>query len=235
MSGFKILNFFWGGAVTSRRADLTQKIAAEVAGWPPLRMHQYATQALKVINYSLATNPMIFPLAFRVRRSVAKRGKVNDIFAISRIETRSLDETILSRPSPSAVAEWNRKFGEIAKVNAHRRSIAAIYDETFRPISVSSETDDAVRASSSFVNYPIVVGRAHRDRIYRESLRRGFDVGLSLYSNVHEMAPYAAIEGRSTNVSDLIRSIITLPTHVRITPDYARQLAFAVAELLPRE
>jgi dTDP-4-amino-4,6-dideoxygalactose transaminase len=89
-----------------------------------------------------------------------------------------------------------------------------------------------VRATSSFYQYPIIVRPQSRGEVYREMLRRGFDVGLMLYPNVHETQAYAMIEGRSSNVSTLTRSMITLPTHVRVTNSYAKRLAACVADVL---
>jgi perosamine synthetase len=232
LSGFKILNFIWGGFIATKDAEQFRTISKEVASWPRLHARQYLTMGLEVFKYKVLTNPMVFPLAFGVRSRLVQKGEIKNIIPRALIETRSLDETILSRPSVSALAEWNRKFGEIPVINAHRRAIAAIYDKTFRNISVSAETDDAVRATSSFWHYPIIVGADKREHIYREVLRRGFDVGLMLYPNVHETEPYAMIEGRSSNVSILARSMITLPTHVRVTASYAERLAACVADVL---
>ena len=232
LSGFKILNFIWGGFIATKDAEQFSAISKEMAPWPRLRARQYLKMGLEVAKYNVLTNPLVFPLAFGVRSRLVQKGEVKNIIPRALIETRSLDETILSRPSTGAFAEWNRKFGEIAKINAHRRAIAAIYDKTFRTISVSAETDDAVRATSSFWHYPIVVGADYREHVYREVLRRGFDVGLMLYPNVHESEPYAMIEGRSSNVSILARSMITLPTHVRVTASYAEDLVACVADVL---
>jgi len=232
LSGFKILNFIWGGFIATKDAEQFRTISKEVASWPRLHARQYLTMGLEVFKYKVLTNPMVFPLAFGVRSRLVQKGEIKNIIPRALIETRSLDETILSRPSVSALAEWNRKFGEIPVINAHRRAIAAIYDKTFRNISVSAETDDAVRATSSFWHYPIIVSVDKREHVYREVLRRGFDVGLMLYPNVHETEPYATIEGRSSNVSILARSMITLPTHVRVTASYAERLAACVADVL---
>jgi dTDP-4-amino-4,6-dideoxygalactose transaminase len=77
-------------------------------------------------------------------------------------------------------------------------------------------------------------GGIRRDQVYRDILNRGFDVGLSLYPNVHETEGYTSIEGRTTNVSMLARSVLTLPTHTRVTPTYADELAVAVRKVLGR-
>lgn len=232
LSGFKILNFIWGGFIATKDAEQFRTISKEVASWPRLRARQYLPMALEVVRYNLLTNPVVFPLAFRVRSRLVQKGEIKNIIPRALVETRSIDETILSRPSVSAIAEWNRKFGEIADINAHRRAIAAIYDRSFRSISVSAETDEAVRATSSFYQYPIIVGSQRREHVYREMLRRGFDVGLMLYPNVHETEAYTNIEGRSSNVSILTRSMITLPTHVRVTASYAERLSACLANVL---
>jgi hypothetical protein len=197
-------------------------------------MSQYLKQAIKVGRYSLATSSIAFPLLFPVRRRMIESGEDNDIFPLSRIETTEVDETITSRPSVSAFAEWNYKFDTIADIIAHRRAIASVYDEYFREISVSAETKNDKRMESAFVNYPIVVAPQKRGSIYREILRRGFHVGLSLYPNAHEMKHFSNIPGRSSNISSLVRSIITLPTHRRITTAYADRLATCVSQVLAR-
>src|SRR5207244_1760056 len=117
---------------------------------------------------------------------------------------------------------------------AHRRAIASVYDKYLREMSVSAETSEDNRRESAFVNYPIAVAPEKRGSIYREVLRRGFHVGLSLYPNAHEMKHFSAIPGRSSNISTLVRSIITLPTHRRITIAYAEQLAMCVSKVLAR-
>jgi perosamine synthetase len=233
-SGFKIFNFFWGGMIAGSSSTLFDNMEAEVSRWPRLRMPQYFKQVIKVGRYGIATSSIAFPLLFPVRRKMIESGEDNDIFPLSRIETTTIDETITSRPSISAFAEWNYKFDTISDIIAHRRAIASVYDNYFKKICVSAETRDDKRMESGFVNYPIVVAPQKRGSVYREILRRGFHVGLSLYPNAHEMKNFADIPGRSSNVSSLVRSIITLPTHRRITIDYADRLAACVSEVVAR-
>ena len=231
-SGYKIMNFFWGGLVALPTREAGLALGAEISGWPRLTIRDYRKQAFKVIRYAAATSGTLFPLVFRLRRPLIARGGIVDVLPVTRVETHSLDSTITSRPSLAALYEWDRKFDTIETIIAHRRSIAQIYDTAFLAISVSAETDESVRRESGFVNYPIVVGAARRNDVYKEVVRRGFDVGLSLYPNVQETDTFTQIEGRTDNVSTLVRSIITLPTHPRITADYARALTACVAEVL---
>jgi len=233
-SGFKILNYLWGGIVAVRDDDILAAISAEVSGWNRLKLTQYRTQATKVLEYAAGTSSVLFPLVFHVRRALLSSRKIEDILPPSRVETVSLDETIRSRPSLAALDEWIRKLPSIDDIVKRRRSIAKVYDRHLRDICVSPETSDVIRTESAFVNYPIVVGQKGRDRVYREVLDSGFDIGLSLYPNVHETENYTSIEGSSTNVSMLVRSVLTLPTHPKVTPAYAEELAVTVRKVLAR-
>jgi dTDP-4-amino-4,6-dideoxygalactose transaminase len=89
-----------------------------------------------------------------------------------------------------------------------------------------------LRAESAFVNYPIVVGQDRRNDLYRAALCDGFDIGLSLYPDVQEMQSFTSIPGRTTNVANLVRSIVSLPTHPRVTPEYADELSAYVSRYL---
>jgi perosamine synthetase len=231
-SGFKTLNYLWGGIVAIRDYDMFAAINAEVSQWDRLTLTQYREQTIKILQYAAATNSILFPLVFLLKRALLSSRKIEDILPLSRLETISLDQTIRSRPSLAAIDEWIRKLPTIDDIVRHRRSVAEVYDRHFRDICVSPETADAIRSESAFVNYPIVVGQERRDQVYRDILTRGFDVGLSLYPNVHETEGYTSIEGRTTNVSMLVRSVLTLPTHTRVTLAYADQLAVAVRKAL---
>jgi perosamine synthetase len=233
-SGFKTLNYLWGGIVAIRDDDILAAINAEVSRWDRLKLAQYRKQAMNILQYAAATSSRLFPLVFQLRRAFLSSRKIEDILPLSRLETLSLDQTIRSRPSLAALDEWIRKLPRIDDIVMHRRSIAEVYDRHFRDICVSPETADAIRSESAFVNYPIVVGQQRRDHVYRDILNRGFDVGLSLYPNVHETEGYTSIEGRTTNVSMLVRSALSLPTHTRVTPEYADELAVAVRKVLGR-
>jgi perosamine synthetase len=232
-SAFKTLNFYWGGAVVASH-DEGEAIASEVAEWPRLSFRQYLPQIKKVCLFAAATSRMLFPLVYGLRRRIIASGEIVDIYPVSRIETTHLDATIRSRPALAATSEWNRKFGEAADIISHRRQIAAIYDRHFRDINVSAETPEARRSESVFVNYPILVGLDRRDEIYRSALNHDFDVGLSLYPNVHEMEGFSKFRGQTTNVSRLVRSIISLPTHRRVTPEYAENLSVFLGRQLGR-
>ena len=233
LSGFKALNFLWGGAVTTRSHDLANRLAQEIDRWPPLRFGQYFAQMLKILKYDILTRPAVFSsLVFPMLKKRAMATGGQEILAMVRVESTSLDETILSRPTASALSEWNRKLDRVEGFLQHRRKIAAIYESTLAQHVVGKETPTEIRKSSCVVNYPVQVALERRDAVYRTLMAQGFDVGLSLYPNVHEMEGFEQIEGRSNNVARLVRSVISLPTHMRVSEEYATRLAAAVTSAI---
>ena len=231
-SGFKIMNFFWGGMISVNAKLILESIVDETSKWPRLSSRQYARHAWTITKFSVATSRLVFPILFQVRRFFIQHGTTQDIFPFTRVESKELDQTILTRPSLTAVSEWTEKLKSIEFILSHRRMVARVYDEVLHDIAVSRETNEEIRTTSSFMNYPIFVGSANRDRLYREVMARGFDIGLSLYPNAHETTSFTGIAGASENVSTLVRSILTLPTHWRIDPGYARKLATCVRRLI---
>ncbi len=120
----------------------------------------------------------MFPLAFLARRWQVAKGRIADIVPRVVVETETLDETICSRPALAAFAEWSRKFAGLGTINAHRRAIAAIYDRTLRPISVSPKPTRPSARVRPFCPTLSSSASPNREHVYREMLRRGFDIGL---------------------------------------------------------
>jgi perosamine synthetase len=231
LSGFKFLNYFWGGCVFSRHRPVVDALRRETERWSRLGRKDYLLPALRTMKYDFATRSPIFDLAvFPLLKLKRSSGAVN--LAPPRLESTAFEGSLLSLPSASALAEWNAKLDRLPGFLEHRRWIASIYDEHLREHMVSRETPGEIRDGSCFVNYPIYAGEKWRDRAYRNLLAAGYDVGVSLYPNCHEHSRFSAVPGKSDNVADLVRSVITLPTHPRVGERYARLLARAVAKEL---
>jgi perosamine synthetase len=237
MSGFKPLIYFWGGAITTSSLQIAGTISEEVKQWPELRVGQYASQILRTIRYDLSTRPLAFSsVTFPVLRKMALRlPDAAELLPSFRIDNKKLDRSLLSRPSSAAMHELQRKLRSVEFNIAHRRTIASVYNEILGDCMVSNDTHAQTRLGSCFVSYPIVVDPEDRTRIYKRILSQGWDVGLSSYPNVHEMKGFKEIPGRSRNVSNLVRSTLTLPTHPRITEEYASRLAHSVRKAVSIE
>jgi len=234
LSAFKIMNAYWGGALALPEGKLADDVKDEVETWSRLTLLQQRQQIVKVLKFAAATSPALFPLVFAARKNVIRFGKIVDIYPFSRIETPCLDDTIRSRPSAAALNEWVGKLPALSRVIAHRRAIAAIYDRHFRDINLSAETPEALRGESAFANYPIVVGIERRDEVYRSAVGANFDIGLAAYPNVQEMECFRSIPGDAKCLSKTVRSIVSLPTHARVSPAYAEKLCGFLKEHMRR-
>ena len=133
LSGFKTLNYIWGGAVTTRHQEIGDALRKEVETFPRLRVTQYRRHINAVLKYDLATRRAIFSLLTfpTMQERLQKGSDTVDHLAIKRIESTYLDETILSRPSLGALHELSRKIGRVPGNVDHARRIASIYDEAF--------------------------------------------------------------------------------------------------------
>jgi perosamine synthetase len=233
LSSFKFLNFIWGGVVSTHRDSLYSTFKDEVTQWPTLRRIDYWPAFRRTLLYDLSTRPKIYKfLTAKLLKYQQRRLDQPVALKSSRIESSFLDCTLTTRPHGVAFAEWNRKFEHVQTNLSYRRRIASIYSQHFADRMVSKEMDVAGITGSCFVNYPVVVSAALRDRIYKQLLLAGYDVGLSLYPNVHEHPRFKDLKGYSANISKLVRSVITLPTHPLVTVAYAEALSQKLLSLL---
>jgi perosamine synthetase len=232
LSSYKFLNYFWGGAIYCKDSNLQARVDEQVNSWSRLRAGDYRGQILRTLKYDLATRPLPYRwitaplLRFKQRRS----GEVQVIHQ-PRIESDQLDASLLSRPSAGALAEWGSKANQVKDKLAHRRRIAEIYHQRLGDLAVGRFSSDALE-SGCFVNYPIWVGAERRDRMYKSLILQGIDVGLSLYPNVHEHPKFSSLPGQSEQVSQLVRSVLSLPCHPRVSGVYAKKVADAVKNSL---
>jgi hypothetical protein len=58
-----------------------------------------------------------------------------------------------------------------------------------------------------------------------------YDIGRSLYPNVHRHPKFTSVSGASDNVDNMVASSIYLPTHFGVPDNYAE----AIAQRLSRE
>jgi dTDP-4-amino-4,6-dideoxygalactose transaminase len=232
LSSFKLLNYFWGGLITTRNVEIARAIAKIVEAWPRLAARDYAAPARTCIRYDLASSPplfnaLVFPLIRRtVRRSTAAKGLEH-----IRIETDALDRTLTSRPSLAAFVEWAPKLACIDNWVARRLSVAQIYRRRLGHRMVSAEAPEAVIVGSCFTNFPVIVPRERRGDIARAMMLAGYDIGRTLYPNVHRHPKFASIDGQSSNIDSMANSTIYLPTHFGVPDSYAE----AISERLEAE
>lgn len=235
LSGFKFLNYFWGGAVISKHKSMIQALELETREWQRLGRWDYLPQFLKTLKYDFATRHPFFEWAVFPLIKIRQRRSVDAVnLTPPRLETVVIDNTLQSFPSASALAEFSVKFPKLDQYFAHRKQIASIYDKYLFDHMISRETKQDIIQGSCFCNYPIYVGQEHRNMIYKEILLAGYDIGASLYPNCHEHRNFKTSCGKSDNVRNLVRSVITLPTHPRVDEQYAHVLGAVVSKALSK-
>jgi dTDP-4-amino-4,6-dideoxygalactose transaminase len=236
MSSFKSLNYFLGGAITTASDELSDAISREINQWPELRKTQYAAAMIRTALYDFATKPSVFSkVTFPIVKIKNEHHTDAELLPSCKIDSQTLDGSLLTRPPKAAMWELGRKLPFVEADIERRQAIASIYDKILGDRFVSNDTNSHVRLGSSFAHYPIFVHRDYRDIVYRRVLGCNYHIGLSPYPNIHEMQVFKDVPGQSTNISTLVRSELTLPTHRRITEEYALRLAYSVRDAIWRE
>ena len=142
-SSMKVLNFFWGGIVTTRNPEIAAWIRNIVNTWPRLALNAYSRQATTCIKFDLATRPTLFRhLVFPMLRKRTERNGAS-LAWMQRIESKYLDASLTSRPHFSAFAEWNRKFDQVDDWLDARRGIARLYHRQLGEFMTGSPVDEA--------------------------------------------------------------------------------------------
>jgi perosamine synthetase len=232
-SSFKLLNFFWGGMITTRDRQIAARVEAAVSQWPRLNARDYLAPARACLQYDLASRPPWFgSVVFPLLKNRLKRSPGAGVRENRRIETASLNPTLTSRPALAAFAEWWPKLGRIDEWLAHRRMIARIYRQRLGHHMVSADTPKEVLQGSCFVNFPVVVPRERCNEIIRSMMLAGYDVGRSLYQNSHRHPKFAQAGGQSDNVDRLVAGTLYLPTHFGASEAYAKAIAERLASEL---
>jgi dTDP-4-amino-4,6-dideoxygalactose transaminase len=230
LSSFKLVNYVWGGLITTRDPGIAQSIAATVETWPRLTARHYLAAAPACLKFDVASSPVvfrsvIFPLIrSRVQRSPAAKGLEH-----IRIETADIDPTLTSRPSLAAFAEWARKLASVDGWLTQRRRLAGIYRRRLSHRMVGADTPEAILAGSCFTNFPVIVPQDRCADIARAMILAGYDVGRSLYPNTHRHPKFTSVSGQSENINNMVASTIYLPTHFGVPDSYAEAIAECLA------
>ena len=233
-SSFKALNFFWGGALIVKNRELRSKVLGLRRGWRNLGASDYFQHILRTLRYDILTSRVLYPFFIKTISFLQKKSNQIDELSIPRIESKTIDKTLLTKPSDAAYYEWFSKLDRVLCDLEHRRKIASIYDEFLGVHRVSAETHKNIIKGSCFVNYPIFVQSGIRDMVYKELLTKGFHVGLSLYPNCANYKEFSKYGKKMDNIDNLIKSVITFPTHPRVTDKYAKSIAIEAINIIKR-
>lgn len=133
----------------------------------------------------------------------------------------------LHRMSPSAVTWLLKRWPTLADELAHRRAIAAIYEE-----QLPSDLRLAKPASAqpTYLRYPIHVDRP--DSLIEFLTQNHIYVGDTWYDAPIGPKKYLAQtnykSGSCPNAEDLVKHILNLPTHRHVTPEIATDICVKI-------
>jgi hypothetical protein len=166
--------------------------------WPRLGAREYLAPARACLKYDVSSRPLLFrSVVFPLIRSRVQRSPAGNALEHTRIETAEIDLTLTSRPSLAAFAEWARKLPSIDGWLAQRRHLAAIYRRRLGHRMVGADIPEAILAGSCFVNFPVIVPQDRGAEVARAMMLAGYDVGRSLYPNVHRHPKFRSVSGMS--------------------------------------
>ena len=224
-SAFKTLNYFYGGLIASEDDKFNDFVKREIIAYPRLTQSQYLGQALKTMIYALATNRFIFSKLTRriYSRSARRRVPIAHLKPAPTV-IGEIQDSCFSRPSAAAITELERKVENLVVDCNHRRKISKVYFELLSELVVGSNADVSDIEKGSCFNFPVFLGD-NRDSIYFDLLVEGYDVGRHMYDNCHSLPEMEAFSGSSKRIEKTRQGLLWLPTHPKITADYAKKIS----------
>jgi perosamine synthetase len=235
LSSFKLVNYFWGGLVTTRIPEIAQRLTQTINAWPRLGFRSYCKPVKACMRYDFLSRPMLFnSMTFPLIQIKVRKLSIAKSLEPIRIETAELNPTLTARPSFAAFAEWTPKLEKIDGWLARRRTIVGIYRKHLGSHMVAADTPAAVINGSCFVNFPVIAPTERRGEIAQTMMLAGYDVGLTLYPNAHRHPSFTSVKGQSQNIDRMVASTIYLPTHFGVSETYADAIAARLSEEINR-
>lgn len=229
-SSFKFLNYFWGGLLSFNKKY--EPSIARYRNWKPLSFFYYIPQILKTIKFQILTSNFIFKF-FTINFLRKNFNKKKFLDKIPKEGKFFLDSTYFSRLPEMAIKEIFRKIDNYKNNLRHRRKISLVYCKFLRNISVSKDNDLVKRISTGECSCYLILAKniKHRTFLRRELANINFDVGKFFYNNCAKILNFKNIAGSSKNLDSLIKRLIILPTHPKITEKYAELLSKNILKL----
>ena len=145
------------------------------------------------------------------------------------IKTTEINSSYFSVPSNAAVNELNFKISNYNKIVIHRRKISLNYYSFLKNISIPKQITTKDIIQSDCFNYLILCkSENHKNFLNNILIENNFDTGLHFYYNCKNFKKFANIYGKTSNLDNLIKRLLILPTHPRISIKYSTTLSQAI-------
>ena len=141
-----------------------------------------------------------------------------------------MDSSYFTTPSKLFYFEIKRKIHKHQVYLEHRRKISSIYLKYLKNISVPYDISASMISQSSCYNYLIYV--KNRDQLRAKMLKKNFLLGKIFYENCKNLNELKKYKGLTRNIDDLMKHLIILPTHHRVSLLDAKNLSQAILKYI---
>ncbi len=231
-SSYKFINYFFGGAISYKK-NYSDYIHRETSNWKKLKPSHYLKKCFQTLKFEIYTNKYFFEIfTFNILK-ILKNNK--NLFLNKKKyleEAFKLDKTYFSLPSHAAIEEIYNKTFNYKKNLMHRQRISKVYYKFLKNISVI-ENKNSVEffKNNEFMHFLITAKNLnHKEYLLENLLSSGFYVGGFFYPNCSNIKKYRKY-GKTSNLTGFSNTLITLPTHNRIKPEYAKNLSRKILEI----
>jgi perosamine synthetase len=227
-SSFKLLNFYFGGALICKNNKIFEKIQSEVLGWKKMSLFQYLKQIFLTLSFQFITSKLIFNyFGFYLMNLNINKNKqnLNKIY----FSKGEFNNSYFTRPSSGFYKEIYKKFNNVRFNQQHRVSIFSIYNKYLSKLSIPRNISKKDIFRGSCYNYLIYNKKA---KLIRKKLfKSNFDTGRMLYENLSKSIKYKNKKNKTINLNDLSENLLVLPTHSSVSKIYAISLAKKILEI----
>lgn len=225
-SSFKAINFYYGGAISSRDQSLIEYIDNKIINWKKLNFFDYFAQCYKTHIYEFLTSKLIYNLfthSLLVKKIYQKKPTTKNYFSSS-----SIEKNYFKKPTDGFYKEIDKKIENYYKIISHRRKIAKIYFKYLKNISIIPKNFKTKDIDNNSFNFYLIKHKESK-KIREHLILKGHSVGKNYYENCSYV-----VNGRhkTPNLDNLIKHLLILPTHSDITPGYAKKISLEIQNFI---
>ena len=218
---YKNINAFYGGMVTTSRAELRERLAGEMATLPPQPLGAYLGRTGYGVMTELLTWPPFFgSVTFRVFRHAYLR----DIEWLNRRvreennpkAKRTLPAPYLRRMQPVQARLALRGLDRVERDAQIRLGFARMYERGLADLPELLRPPFREDGSHIYLQYPIQYG--DRKKLVKHMMRHGCDVAAQHMRNCADLDCFAEFRQDCPNARATADSVVVLPTYPKYSP-----------------
>lgn len=225
---YKFISVYFGGALYVKDKKTREIIKSKLSNLPIINHKILLPNILNGYKMSFITSRYFFWFVFKIFRF----GFTKNIYQIRRFAKNDpnpvlrniIPKSYLTKVSNFQLNEFVRQLKKVNQFQEKRKKIYNIYSQIFAEFIEISCTQQNI---NSFINYPVVLSSInYKYKFISYLMENNFDIGEYFYRNCNEDKIFESFKSSCPNASHYSKCIVTLPTHNRITEQYAESLAY---------